>query len=759
MKNVFLYILLLISTFGHSQDNKLWKGYFSYNSIKDISQSTTQIYGAAENAYFKRNLTTNEISKISTVDGLSGQNITQIYHSETYKKTLIGHADGLIIIINDLDGSMLNVVDILNKPSVPPNKKRINHLMEYNGKVYISTDFGISVYDLNLSEFGDTYFIGSGGSNVEISQTTIYNGFIYAVANGYGLLKATVTNPNLIDFNQWTNISAGSWVSVEAINTELVAVNLSGAIYKLINDIPNFITSYPQIPIDTRHKEDNLIITLQNHVYIYNQQLIEIAHINNIPNFPLVNFTCATIINDKIYIGTQENGVFATSLSNTTVFENITPNGPDKNKLFTVQSFSNGLWAAYGDYSIFYNPYPLDSFGVSKYDSNNLWTSTPYQDLFGAKSISRVVVNPKNENQVFFSSYYSGLLKFENDVPTTIFNTSNSSLQTIPGQVPDDIRVNGSAFDKDGNLWVTNSLVSKGLHVLKTDGQWQAFSLTSLIAPLSTAYGRLTIDKNGTKWVCAFFEGLVGFNEKYGNKCITIRQGQDEGNLPTFDVRAVAVDNKNKLWIGTASGLRILQNVDSFLTQNELTTSSIIILEDSLAQELLYGQFITDIVVDGANNKWISTAGAGLFYISSDGQKTFNIFTKENSPLPSNTITDIDINVLTGEVFIATEAGMVSFKGTATNGAENFENVIIYPNPVRPEYSGSVFITGLMDKANVKITDIEGNLVHEGISEGGTMIWDSKAFGKYKVASGVYMLFLSSDDGAETKVKKVMIVR
>ena len=758
MKNVFLYILLLISTFGHTQDSKSWKGYFSYNAIKDISQSTTEIYAAAENAYFKRNLTTNEISKISTIEGLSGQNITQIYHSETYKKTLIGHADGLIIIVNDLDGSMLNVVDILNKPSVPPNKKGINHFMEYNGKIYISTDFGISLYDLNLSEFGDTYFIGAGGSNIEILQTTVYNGFIYAVANGYGLLKATITSPNLIDFNQWINISGGSWVSVEATNSTLLAVSLNGSIYKLINDNPNFLTSYPQIPIDTRQSESHLIITTQNNIYIYNDLLAEIAHITNIPNIT-ADFTCATIINDKIYIGTKNNGVFVTSLSNPTVFENITPNSPEKNKIFAVQSFSKGLWAAYGDYSVFYNPFPLDSFGVSKYDSNNSWVSTPYQNLFDAKSISRVIVNPKNENQVYFSSYFSGLLKFENEIPSTIFNTSNSSLQAIAGLSYDDIRVNGSAFDKEGNLWVTNSLVSKGLHVLKTDGQWQGYQLTSLIEPLQTAYGRIAIDKNGTKWVCAFYEGLVGFNEKYGNKCLIIKEGQDEGNLPTYDVRAVAIDNKNKLWIGTASGLRILQNIDLFLTQNNLTTNSIIILEDNLAQELLFGQFITDIVVDGANNKWISTAGAGLFYISSDGQKTFNIFTKENSPLPSNTILDIDINVLTGEVFIATEAGMVSFKGTATNGAENFENVVVYPNPVRPEYSGSVFITGLMNKANVKITDIEGNLVHEGISEGGTMIWDTKAVGKYKVASGVYMLFLSSDDGAETKVKKVMIVR
>ena len=759
MKNVFIYTLLLLIPFSSfSQDNKLWKGYFSYNAIKDISQSTTEIYAAAENAYFKKNLTTNEISKISTIEGLSGQNITQIYHSETYKKTLIGHADGLVIVVNDLDGSMLNVVDILNKPSVPPNKKGINHFMEYNGKVYISTDFGISVYDLNLSEFGDTYFIGSGGSNIEILQTTVYNGFIYAAANGYGLLKASITNPNLIDYNQWTNISAVSWVSVEANNTSLIGVTLAGSIYKIVNDNPVLISSYTQIPIDTRHNDNHLIITTQNNIYVYDELLTEVVHLTNIPN-TTVDFTCATVINDKIYIGTKDNGVFVTSLSNPIVFENTTPNGPDKNKLFAIQSFSNGLWAAYGDYSVYYNPYPLDSYGVSKFETNKIWNTTPYQSLFGAKSITRISINPKNEKQIYFSSNYSGLLKFENDVPTTIFNVSNSSLETIPGQVPDDIRINGSAFDKEGNLWMTNSLVNKGLHVLKNTGQWQGFPLTSLLNPTSISYGRLAIDKNGTKWVCTNFEGLVGFNEKYNNRCISIKNGQDKGNLPTDDVRAVAVDNKNKLWIGTTSGLRILQSVDSFLNQNELTTNSIIILEDNLAQELLYNQFITDIVVDGANNKWIGTAGAGVFYISSDGQKTFNIFTKENSPLPNNTITDIDINILTGEVFIATESGMVSFKGTATNGAENFENAIVYPNPVRPEYSGSVFITGLMNKANVKITDIEGNLVHEGISEGGTMIWDTKAFGKYKVSSGVYMIFLSSNDGTETKVKKVMIVR
>jgi hypothetical protein len=57
--------------------------------------------------------------------------------------------------------------------------------------------------------------------------------------------------------------------------------------------------------------------------------------------------------------------------------------------------------------------------------------------------------------------------------------------------------------------------------------------------------------------------------------------------------------------------------------------------------------------------------------------------------LPSNVINDIDINSLTGEVFIATAKGMISFKGIATK-AEDLTNVYVYPNPVRPQYDGTV---------------------------------------------------------------------
>jgi len=758
MRNYFQILLFIFTLIVNAQDNKLWRGYFSYNSIKDISSNNSALYVAAENAYFTRNITTNETTTVSTLEGLSGGLITQIYHSQKFNKTIIGHEDGLLIVVNNDDGSMFNLVDILNKPSIAPNKKRINHFNEFGDKIYISTDFGICVYDLKTNLFGDTYFIGPSGSNIEILQTTIFNNSIYAIANGYGLLSATLSNPFLIDYNQWSMISGGSWMGVQATATNLVAISMSGTMYDVNGMSLSTITSFPQLPKDVRYSGNNLIVTSQNFVYLFQDNLSPIVVINNTSN-PAYNFTCAIKGGNKIYIGTLEHGLITASSSGIIDFSNLSPSGPLKNRVFGMATYSEGIWTCFGDYTISYNPFPLDAFGVSKYSQKEGWKTIPYSDLFNAKSIAKIIVDPNNENKVYFSSYHSGVLQFENDVPTNIYNATNSSLQNIlPTTLIENVRVNGSASDQDGNIWFTNSLVTNNIHVLRTNGQWQEYPISVIGAPTATNLNQLAIDKNGTKWLATNRFGLVGFNEKM-NKSLAINDDPSAGNLPSISVRSVAIDKKNKVWIGTIQGLRILQNADSFLTQSSLSSNSIIILEDELAQELLYQQFITDIVVDGSNNKWIATADSGVFYISDDGQKTIYHFTKENSPLPSNAINDVDINKKTGEVFFATENGLVSFRSNVTDGNENFENVIAFPNPVRPEYNGNVIITGLMDKANVKITDIEGNLVFEKISEGGTVEWDTKVFGKKKVASGVYMVLLSSDDGLLTKVKKVMIVR
>lgn len=206
-------------------------------------------------------------------------------------------------------------------------------------------------------------------------------------------------------------------------------------------------------------------------------------------------------------------------------------------------------------------------------------------------------------------------------------------------------------------------------------------------------------------------------------------------------------------------GLRILPSIDRFLTETQPRVNPVIIIDDGLPQELLYRQTVKKIKINGADQKWLGTLGAGAFLVSSNGQETIHHFTKENSPLPSNNILDIEINEISGEVFFATDKGMVSFKGSATAPSGSLKDVYVYPNPVRPEYIGTVKIAGLTDEANVKITDIEGNLVYEFKSQGGTIEWDTTAFGKYKVASGVYMVFISTKDGSDTAIKKIMVIR
>ncbi|MGO4905399.1 type IX secretion system anionic LPS delivery protein PorZ [Flavobacterium sp. W20_MBD1_R3] len=760
-KSILYFLMLLFMHLGFAQSNLSWQGYFSYNEIKDVAVSATSVFAASENALFSKNTASNIIKTTNTVDGLSGQTISSVYHSSTFNKTLVGYENGLIIVINEADGSILNVVDIINK-QLPANIKKINHFMEFEGVAYVSCDFGIVQFNLTSMQFGDTYFIGDNGAEISVNQTALFNGFIYAATNS-GIRRATISNKNLVDFNQWTTITNGNWSGITTFGTTLYAVDASGFVHKFnlaTNSFAGFV-QLAQSSIDMRTAANYLIVTTLNSVYIYNNQMVLIRQINT-NQLPETNagFTCASIIGDAIFIGTKENGLTTTSLSAAVTFENITPSGPSRNNIFSLQATPNMLWTVYGDYTADYNPYPLDSYGISKFSADG-WLNIPYQNVFGAKSMTRVTINPSNENEVYASSFFSGLLKIENDEPKILYNQTNSGLESLTFVGPDyiDIRVNGTAFDKSGNLWVTTSRIKNGLKVLKPNGQWQSYAMDAILASaIDNNFGTIAIDKSGTKWLSTNQDGVVAFNEST-NKFKKITTGADTGNLPVSNVSVVAVDTRNQLWIGTTKGLRVLPNVNSFQSEEQMTANPIIILEDNLAQELLYEQFITDIAVDGANNKWIGTADSGLFLVSPNGQETQYHFTINNSPLPSNVINDVDINSATGEVFIATAKGLVSFKGIATAANDDLSNAYVYPNPVRPEYQGTVKIAGLLDKATIKITDIGGNLVYETTAEGGTIEWDTTAFGKYKVASGVYMIFISAQDGVETKVKKVMIIR
>ena len=358
------------------------------------------------------------------------------------------------------------------------------------------------------------------------------------------------------------------------------------------------------------------------------------------------------------------------------------------------------------------------------------------------------------------TSFHKGLLKIVEQTPSVLYNETNSPMDIPNNNEAIGIRLFGSDYDRQGNLWFVQSRTDNGLIKLSQSGQFQVIDISNIINGQSElALSAVSTSREGYVFFGAVDSGLIGYNPN-SNQFNKIGEEVGNGNLPTNNIRALAFDSNNRLWIGTLKGLRVLYNVGGFFEPgSNIDAQQIIILEDGVPQELLFEQVITDIEVDGSNNEWISTATSGVFYLSSNGQETLHRFTAENSPLPSNDVQDIAIDDFSGVVYFATTDGLVAFKGTSTAPRENLENVYAYPNPVRPGFEGDVTIDGLTASANVKITDILGNLVFEKTSEGGSVQWDTTAFGNYKVASGVYMVLVTTEDALETTVSKIMIVR
>ena len=760
-KAIYIFLFIISQSFFAQQNNQLWKGYFSYNEIVDVESGSNAVFASTQNALFSQAVSSSNLNIYNSITGLKPDIISTIHHSDAFNKTFVGNNNGLILIQN-ADGSVTTKVDVIEEVPVPPNKKKINDFYEFNGRLYIAADYGISVIDIATLEFVSTYFIGTSGEETEVLQTTVFNNEIYAVTRNFGIRKASLSNPNLFDFSQWQTFDTGFWSGIVTFNNQLVATNANARTYRFNGNIPQEILNHNQAGLKLKTNGTELIVTTQNNVYVLNQSFSVLVHITQIPDFT-VRFTAASVVGGIIYIGTEKDGLFSTSLANPTIFTAMSPNGPLQNKSFRLKKAPNKIWVVHGDYTQSYNPYPLDELGISTFTSDQGWSVIPYSELNGAKSLSDIAINPSNQNQVYVTSYFSGLLKMFGNTIELLNNTNTGAngLESLvlPGNPTYvDIRINSPAFDREGNLWVTNAYVNRAIKVLRANGQWQSYNLSGVTANLSTGrYNAMAIDKNNTKWIPSYNDGVVAFNENYNNKFIVINQ--ENADIPTAVVTCLAIDNRNQLWIGTMAGLRVLSSVDRFVSDTELDVFPIIIQEGDLAQELFYQQPILDIAVDGANRKWVSIADGGVFLVSSNGQQTIYRFDKNNSPLPSNNVVDIEIDGVSGEVFFVTDKGIVSFLGISTKPSDSLGDVFVYPNPVRPNFSGTVKISGLTDKANVKISDIEGNLVYETTSSGGTIEWDTTAFGKYKVASGVYMVFVASEDGTDSTVKKVMIIR
>jgi hypothetical protein len=491
-------------------------------------------------------------------------------------------------------------------------------------------------------------------------------------------------------------------------------------------------------------------------VIIYDQTINQVFEITTLQGESF-NYTSGLIKGNTLYLGTQTTGILEIDLNNMTNFNVISADGPSRNDSFSISTSPNELWVGYGDYDVFYDPFPLESLGISHFVEEEGWESFSFDEVLNARSLASITINPNNPSELFLNSMNDGITQFVEGAATVRFDDSNSSfLPSLDGtrvfqRIPD------SEYDRNGNLWVVQSLEGESLHRRTPSGQWTAFDLGDEISDVARSGTKMVITTDGKIIYGTTSIGLIGFDPET-NQAVTLRE---ENNLVNNYIASLRLDQNGQLWIGSNLGLRVLFSANSMFQENQSNAREIIIEDtNGIPRELLADVAVLDIEVDGNNRKWVATGSSGAFLFSPSGRETIFQFTKDNSPLPTNSVNDISIDEATGKVYFATDNGIVAFQGErSSKPQENLEMVRAFPNPVKPGFDGNVTIDGLTDRARVKITDIEGNLVYEAISQGGSLPWDTRTFSGNKVASGVYMLFISTDDNIETKVSKLMIIR
>ncbi len=416
---------------------------------------------------------------------------------------------------------------------------------------------------------------------------------------------------------------------------------------------------------------------------------------------------------------------------------------------------------------------------MSHFNGEN-WINTPYDSSYPVTDLNYVSIDPNHENRVYISSFGAtnnenllntgGLLVVENDEIKTFYNQLNSPLEDIEATNPNivTVRVSGSAFDSQGNLWVSSISRSEELKKLSQNGQWTSFNLSDLkTIPSQLGLSEIAISSNNTIWMGTRRNGVYVYNET-GNRKRALIATENLGNLPDTDVLTVAIDKSGRVWLGTRTGMVVFRNASTVFDADVLNAEPVVIEENGVGERLLGDQRINTIFVDGADNKWFGTDSGGVLYTNPSGQTTLANFSTENSPLPSNRILKIRVDDSTGKVYFATDKGIVAYNSDVAPFGEVLAEVYAYPNPALKNHE-TVTIDGrngthLPQGTNVKILDVAGNLVYEtNVVEGqelqgGKVVWNKKNLAGHKVATGIYIVLLSNDDATETTTTKIAIV-
>ncbi|MDP2338940.1 MAG: T9SS type A sorting domain-containing protein [Bacteroidota bacterium] len=749
-----------------------WTDYQSYAHATNVVDAGDKVYCVTGGGMFSYNKTDNSIQKMSGINGLSDVGIQRLAYSKENNLLLIAYQNANIDLI--IGNEIFNLSDIKRKQIAAD--KTINNVMFSGNLAYLSCGFGIVVVNLEKKEIKDTYFIGNEGDYLNVQDMATDGDNLYA-ATVNGIFKAKASEPNLQNYSNWSKQTSiphanQKFSKIEFFKGKIIANYTpdqwaSDEMYQLDGEVwTQFLPNINYIS-DITTNDNFIVFSSRGEVFVYNDKFEQVNYIQKYSFSGIevkpINTLCAVLDQQNIlWIADQDNGLIKVG----TQTERIVPEGPADNRIFSLTMSGQDLWVTSGGRdnawdNLFFEP----QFQLYRTGKWSVFNRKTFPDLSDFRDMVCVTIDPKNPDHVFAGSWGGGVLEFNAGKFMKQYNNFNSTLQTqLPNQpAAPYVRIGGMSFDSKGNLWVTNSGVAKVISEFQPDGTWKAFELPEIANKYSI--GKIVVTQDDDKWlVVARGHGLyVVNNSNNQSKSLPVialfKNSEGEFLNPMNDVYSLAEDLKGEIWVGTSTGVAVFSNPQKIWTESVLyATRPGLNLNDGFFHPLLEKETITAIAIDGANRKWFGTKTSGLFLISADGETEIEHFNSENSPLPSNEITDIAINQQTGEVFAGTAAGLISYMGEATTGNAEFSDVYVYPNPVRENYEGPIVVKGLVEDTDVKITDISGDLVYKTTSLGGQATWDGRNLNGNRCKTGVYLIFMTDPTGGKTKITKLLFI-
>lgn len=757
MKIIFLtYFLCSLSQVLWAQNIPIgtWRTHFSYRDALNVALTDNGAYCGGANSLFFVDLQDQSLNKLSKIDGLSKTEISDIAFHRTSATLVIAYGDGTIDLLQN--GKITSIDAIANAPI--SGTRHVNHVVFNGNTAFLSSDFGVVVLDLEKAEVKEAYAnLGPNGEIIKVRQAAILRDSLF-LATEQGIMAGSLDpEVNLLDFTNWRRFGLSQGLPVTSSSG--IAI-FEGQAYTSFDNDGIYIyqgNNWERVNFELQDQvlalsevEDGLIITLRDRLlHLKPDQQLTILKDTLYPKPQM-----ALRDTRGLWIADSLHGL-VTNVSGD--LSSVFPSGPFSDSLSLVIQSGGFLFGLPPGYDRFRRPLRTSLgfyiFREGEWQNYNNSNEVNTLSLPVIHDLADVTFNLQNDN-FYFASFGEGIfewnLRGENQILDE--NTAGSTLVNNP-TTGRNVFISSIETDSEGLVWSTNYGNPQPLHRYNPfDGSWDSFDTPFIAArfPLD-----MQIGENGDFWLRLDPNnggGILVINPRSGlQKYLTDIAGQ--GGLPTRVVNDLIIDLQGQVWVGTGSGVALYAFPFDLLERSTVDASSVFIE----GRPLLRDESISAIAVDGGNRKWIGTEN-GLWLFSEFGDSVIHNFTEENSPLPSNNILDVEVLGISGEVFIVTDLGAVSFRGTATTGTRNHQNVSIFPNPVTRDFSGYVGISGLVNNAVVKVADVRGQLVNELRAEGGTAAWNLADFQGRRVSSGVYLIYSSNADGSETFIGKIAVV-